>query len=43
LATTKYWRPQNIGVDKILASKKYRCRQKLFVDKILVSTGGDKI
>jgi hypothetical protein len=38
LASTKYWRRQNIGVDKILASTKYWRQQNLGVDKKLAQT-----
>jgi phosphohistidine phosphatase SixA len=37
---TKNWRQLNIGVDKILASTKYRGRQDIGVDK---NTGVNKI
>jgi hypothetical protein len=38
LAPTKYWRQQNIGIDKILALTKYWRQQNIAVNKILLST-----
>jgi hypothetical protein len=38
LASTKYSRQQNVGVDKILASTKFSRRQNTRVDTILAST-----
>jgi UDP-N-acetylglucosamine:LPS N-acetylglucosamine transferase len=37
LASTKYLRRQNIGVDKMLASTKCWCQQNTCTDKILAS------